>query len=620
MFVSYKKNSVFKRSIAVAILFFVCGSVGFFTNLASAAEKKGLYLLSLSPEQVAALTSRGYNLTPRFTFSDSIAFSQLYTGFFTQDELAKAEAMFGVSISSQKISELKTALDAKIVNDPGFTLNALDIDRQWGLIKARFPHAWSKVQGSSKVKVAIIDTGIDETHEDLKGASFLPGYNVLNRTTISVGSNSDDNGHGTLVAGVLAAVPNNSIGIAGAAFPVSIIPIKALSSNGEGSSVDVAEAIVWATDSGAQIINMSMGGLGFAHDTVLANSISYAFSRGVVIVAAAGNDVASTGGNLDEQSVFPVCDDNGDNMVIGVAATDQSDLKADFSNYGKACVDVMAPGKRILSVINYDPISGKVSPNAYAYASGTSMAAPFVTGLAVLLRAQYPLASNSQIRDQIIKTADSIDALNISQCKGSSCAGFLGSGRINAETALTQNLVNDAIKEGDVVSVVGTGNLYYINGGKKQLISSFVKNQRFSTVTVKTVTEQDLDLYPEGTYASPLDGTLIKGVNDPTVYFISKGLKLPITAQIFSLYGFSFNNVATVTYSEIASWVTGSLLVPPEGTLVKSSNNPTVFWVVSGVLHPISASFYESRGLKVFPILLLPVNQLNTMSKGEAYF
>src|SRR5581483_11993461 len=150
----------------------------------------------------------------------------------------------------------------------------------------------------------------------------------------------------------------------------------------------------------------------------------------------AGNDTDTTGQNLDQNPVFPVCDDNNYNMVIGVAATDQNDQKASFSNYGKNCIDVDAPGKRILSTIDFDPLTKKPSPNSYAYASGSSMAVPFVVGEAALIRSMHPGATNIQIRDSIIGTAVSIDSLNPAQCAGRSCNALLGAGRIDVNASI----------------------------------------------------------------------------------------------------------------------------------------------------------------------------------------
>jgi hypothetical protein len=502
-------------------------------------------------------------------------------------------------------------------NDPGFTENGANIDKQWGLVKANFLEAWELTIGTPDVIVAVIDTGVDTTHEDFKKTKFVAGYNALTGNTISRRANSDDNGHGTLVAGVIAASTDNGKGIAGAARGVSIMPIKALDSDGSGTSSDITKAIIWAADHGADVINMSLGGIGFSHDTKLAGAISYAYSKNVVIVSAAGNDVAVTGGNLDKDPVFPICNDNGKNMVIGVTATDVNDLKPAFANYGKACVDVSAPGKRILSTINFDPASGGARPNAYAYASGTSLAVPFVAAQAGLLRSLFPFASNRQIRDRIISTADNIDNLNISQCADQSCRGLLGGGRINVMKSLEEQIIK--IDDGDVVQILGTTDYYYINGGKKQRISPFVRQQRFKNLEIKQVTLSEIESFPEGSYAEPLNGTLVKSPNDPTVYYIQTGLRRPVTGAMFAIRGFKFTDVITLTNVEVGSWIEGSFLAPADGTLIRGITNPTVYWVISGTLHPINGKFYTDRGLNIFPIITAPDNDVAQFPKGDAY-
>jgi subtilisin family serine protease len=230
---------------------------------------------------------------------------------------------------------------------------------------------------------------------------ILKGYDFVNDLEINEREDSDDNGHGTMVTGVLGARVNNGLGISGAVWSVKIIPVKVLNSSGEGTSEDVAKGIRYATDHGADIINMSFGGAGFAKDTSLSESITYAFKRNVVIVAAAGNDLSVNGNNLDENPVFPICDDNGQNMVIGVTALDYQDKKPSFANYGKNCVDVSAPGKRILSTIGRDPLTKAPLQDRYAFGSGTSLAAPLVSAQAVLLKTLYPLSTNRQIREHV---------------------------------------------------------------------------------------------------------------------------------------------------------------------------------------------------------------------------
>ena len=545
--------------------------------------------------------------TYRFSTASSLeVLQQTYAGFYN---FLEPDSEFTNTASRKNKS--------KAPNDPGFSSNPDNTDRQWALHKANFVKAWEKTTGSRDVVVAVIDTGVDTTHTDFSRTKFVAGYNTITQKAISRKTNSDDNGHGTLVTGVIAATANNEKGIVGAAYGVSIMPIKALDSDGTGASSNISEAIVWAADHDADVINLSLGGIGFAHDTVLANAITYAFDRNVVIVAAAGNDVAVTGGNLDKEPVFPICNDNDQNMIIGVTATDIRDLKPSFANFGKACVDVSAPGKRIISTINHDPSTGGESSDSYAYASGTSLAVPYVSAQAALLRSLFPGSSNRQIRDRILVSSDPIDALNLSQCAGQSCQGLLGSGRINAAKSLEDQIV--VLSDGDVVQVSGTTEFYLINGGKRQVISLFVKSQRFANAKIKMVSRADLNYFPEGSYAVPLDGSLVKSPNSATVYYIQNGLRRPLTGQVFSMRGFKYSAVVTVSNAEIDSWVVGSFMAPPDGSLVRTANNPTIYWVVNGILHAVNGKFYTERALNLFPVIIVGDKDISQFSIGEPY-
>lgn len=558
----------------------------------------------------------GKNIKHRFNFKNS-SFNNIYT--FTSDYNLGyiQEVLNSTYVYLSPINSVK--LEAISANDPGFTSNYLDVDKTWGLAKAGFLEAWDKTTGLNSNIVAVIDTGIDETHEDLQTINFVPGFDFLKNQNILVGANSDDNGHGTLVAGVLGATANNGLGVTGTNWHVSIMPLKALDTTGKGDTVSIAEAMVWATDHGAQFINLSVGGIGFGHDNALADAVTYAFARNVLIVAAAGNDVAVTGGNIDENPVFPICDDNNLNMIIGVTAVDQNDLKPQFANYGKNCIDVTAPGKRILSTISFDPGTKKSSPNSYAYASGTSLAVPFVVGQAALIKSLYPVASNIQIRDRIINTTDQVDNLNLSQCGGYSCKGMLGTGRINILRSLESQILPE-FSEGDIVRVTDAGGIMYqIIGGQKRLISSTVYNLRFSTSLVKTGNLNQLSTYPEGPYITPVDGTLVKFDTSPTVYIIQNGQKFPITYQVFNQRQFNFSNVYTLSFAELNSWSTASFLSPTEGTLLKTQKNKTVYWVVGGTIHPINYNFYVDKGLNIFPVLIFPDKDIESFAKGEAY-
>jgi hypothetical protein len=606
-----------KLSVIVSLAIFLLWPMSFASAANNLIPAESYVIKLLRPETVNQLKYFGNNITPRFSFSNASEFQNVYTFSSALPLETLQDQLQGKYVYLEPERQMQA--QAAVTNDPGFTTNPDDVDKQWGLVKTGFPDAWSKTTGSKNVIVAVIDTGIDETHEDLQTINFVQGFNVLTRQLISPGTNSDDGGHGTLITGVLGATPNNGVGIVGTNWQISIMPIKVLDAAGKGEASAVSEAIVWAADHGADVINLSLSGIGFGHDTTLSNAISYAFKKDAVIVAAAGNDIAASGDNLDAVPVYPICDDNNANMIIGVAATDHNDLKASFSGYGKNCIDVSAPGKRILSTINHDPLTKNSAPNSYAYASGTSLAVPFVSGQAALLKALYPSATNTQIRDRIVSTTDQIDNLNLSQCDNLSCRGMLGSGRINVEKSLEAGTFITAIMEGDLVKSEDTSAIYHIVGGQKRIVSPFVYNQKYLGATVKSVGEPMLVSLPQGSYETPTDGTLVKLDQSPTVFYMNNGMKLPITAQIFSQRGLDFKNVNIVSYSELNSWPQGNFLPPTEGALVKTLGKKTVYWVVSGTFHPINSNFYWEKGLNIFPIMVISEKDLTSFAKGEAY-
>ena len=233
-----------------------------------------------------------------------------------------------------------------------------DFSKQWGMTTVYAPEAWKVTQGSSSVKIAILDTGIDQNHPDLSSKI------VAQKNFTGKGTPDDRYGHGTHVAGIAAAITNNGIGVAGLGYNSSLMNGKVLSDSGSGYYSWIASGITWATDNDAKVINMSLGGT--AADSTLASAVDYAWSKGVVVVAAAGN-------NGNSLPFYPAAYDN----CIAVGATDRKDAKASFSNYG-SWVDVAAPGVDIYSTYNkgdYDYIS----------MSGTSMASPHVAGLAALV-------------------------------------------------------------------------------------------------------------------------------------------------------------------------------------------------------------------------------------------
>ncbi len=247
---------------------------------------------------------------------------------------------------------------------------------QWNLKQIDAGEGWNLANGKD-VTIAILDTGIDPAHLDLKD-KILKGYNV----TTDTDDVSDKHGHGTHVAGIAAALTNNVTGIAGVSWKSNILPVKVLNEAGEGTSYEVAKGIYWAVDHGADVINMSLGD--YNHSDILYDAVKYAYDHNVVLVSASGND------NVEEP-MYPSKYDE----VLAVAAVDESRNRAFFSNYGQH-VDISAPGEHIPS---------SYPNNNYIVMSGTSMASPHVAGLAALIRSLRPDLSNNEVYKVIAETA-----------------------------------------------------------------------------------------------------------------------------------------------------------------------------------------------------------------------
>jgi type VII secretion-associated serine protease mycosin len=259
---------------------------------------------------------------------------------------------------------------------------------QWALDELGFESVRAAVEPSG-VTVAVIDTGVDADHEDLAGA-VLPGWDAIAGTR---GADTDRYGHGTHVAGIVAAVAGNGLGGSGAAAGVHILPVRVLDEEGKGWSSTIADGIRWAADHGADVINLSLGGT--TPSGVYRAAIDYAVNtRGVVVVASAGNDYQN--GNPME---YPASDPD----AIAVGASTASGARASFSSTG-SYVALAAPGTSILAPC--PPGAAMCSDSSgYARLSGTSMAAPFVAAAAALLRAARPDATVAQVRAWLTSTA-----------------------------------------------------------------------------------------------------------------------------------------------------------------------------------------------------------------------
>ena len=337
---------------------------------------------------------------------------------------------------------------ALLANDPQMTM-------QWALQTIQATGAWQvapnkfltgATAGPNRTKIAILDTGADCTHPDFANA----GTNVTDSAAggqlsyslskayypTNVSSPAcpwqDDNGHGTHTAGIIAAAANNSIGVAGMAFPVQLMVYKVLDASGCGSDAVIAAAIIDAANNGAAVISMSLGSSGY--DPVLQTAVDYAWQMNSLVVAAAGN--------YGSDGWFYPADAN---YVLGVAATDSNDARAGFSNYGPG-VAVAAPGVNILSTL---------PGNNYGYLSGTSMATPFVAGLGGLLSMVSPGVSAAAMWMRIENSSDNSNP-------GGSADQYLGYGRINVTSALTGHL-RPATQGGIVGQVVDSSRYYGVS-------------------------------------------------------------------------------------------------------------------------------------------------------------
>jgi hypothetical protein len=312
-------------------------------------------------------------------------------------------------MSSPKVKHVEKNREVTLFYDPNsYTYDDPLSAEQWGTSSVRAFEAWRMLPvNTGTVRVAVIDTDVDSTHPDLAG-QVLNGYNTMDVNSYgqrySETDASDDHGHGTHVTGIITATCDNGVGIQGVSgtVDVEILPIKALNDAGRGSTYNVVNAIYYAADYGADIINLSLGS-SYPSD-LEREAVNYALNKNCLIIAAAGND--ST--NVSTQ--YPASYDG----VIAVASVDRDESRSYFSNYGNG-LDLSAPGGNIISTIpkaiamsemaGGKTVYGNDIDGYYVSWSGTSMAAPHVVGVAALYKAVNPSARNFEIGNHLVNTA-----------------------------------------------------------------------------------------------------------------------------------------------------------------------------------------------------------------------
>ncbi|MBI4664613.1 MAG: S8 family serine peptidase [Verrucomicrobia bacterium] len=403
---------------------------------------------NLSSDTIAKLHSRHRTkVLRRFKGFGNVDVLNLPAGALVSDLLQKYQAS-GMVERAEPDYWLRAAVTP---NDPRFTdgtlWNLRNTGQNGGTAGAdiRAVSGWDALNSAGNIAVAVIDSGVRYTHQDLAANMWVnPGESGLDssgrdkRTNgldddgngfaddvhgidsiNNTGNPSDSDGHGTHVAGIIGATGNNRAGVVGVAWAVQIMACKFLSSSGYGSTSDAIQCIDYARAEGARIINASWGDTG--NSSFLQSAIRRARDAGIIFVTAAGNETSDNDRNPYYPAAF-----NLDN-IVSVAATTRTDALASFSNFGATTVDLAAPGAPIYSTFN-------TSDSAYTYISGTSMSAPHVTGAMALLMAQHPAESYRQIIDRVLATTDPLPSL-----AGKCVTG----GRLNLERALTAKLAAD---------------------------------------------------------------------------------------------------------------------------------------------------------------------------------
>ncbi len=378
--------------------------------------------------------------------------------------------------------------------------------KQWYLQKIKATQSWDKVRESPQITIAIIDSGVQINHPDLvdniwRNIDEAPNNNIDDDKN---GFVDDVNGwdfinnvpdpspkfqegyveagilHGTIIAGIAAASGNNAVGISGVTWRAKIMPLKVLNDKGEGHTDKVVKAIDYAIYNGANIINLSF--VGFGKSTDLENAIKRAHDAGIIIVAAAGNEQSEGEGYyLDNTPMYPVCHDGpqGENWVIGVAATDTLDQKTLFSSFGFKCVDIAAPGVSIFSTSVYSPTqkteSRLFNKNYEGYWAGTSMAVPMVSGAIALIESANPSLNKKEVIDILLDSSDNINRLNPKYL------GRLGRGRINVDAAVNKALESLKKIETRIITSPKTNHLSIVkqtdlNGNEKNQFLAYDDN------------------------------------------------------------------------------------------------------------------------------------------------
>jgi len=435
------------------------------------------------------------------------------------------------------------------------TFNDPYISKQWYLSSLNMSRVWDYARGAGQV-IAVIDAGVEINHPDLINQIWTNQKEILGDRI-----DNDNNGfiddihgwdfidndndphahlpvcpdpqncddlpfhHATIVSGIIAAEAGNGLDIAGLAPEAKIMPIRALDSQGSGSSADVIKGIDYAIKNGATVINMSFAGT--LEDPELNNAIERAYNAGLAVVIASGNKEGDTPINLDASPRYPICSrgSSGQKISFGVGSHDISGKLSDFSNYGSNCLDLIAPGEEITGIVVYDPANGYPDQVQTGF-RGTSLAAPMASAAIALIRSFRPGLSLSRIYQLLRENASDVSSVN------GDMALKIGAGALNIINIMNKLSSTSAVMPiegllfGDLVKSKQTTSVYYYAEDGRRYVFPDGKTYLswypdFSLV--KTISPENLAMMPLGGVVNVRPGTmLLKVTTSPQVYAVDK--------------------------------------------------------------------------------------------------
>ena len=460
------------------------------------------------------------------------------------------------------------------VNDPSYASQyALQIEQAiqaWQIVPGHYLSSASPETG--RIKVAILDTGVDCTHPDFMNASgtstdsaqggqlsfalsqaFVP-------TTVSPAACpwQDDHGHGTHTAGIIAAATQNAVGISGLGYPVELIVYKVLAQDGSGDDGTIATAIQSAADAGARIISMSLGGPGYSQ--TLQSAIAYAWQHDVLVIAAAGNSSSST-------PFFPA----SAGFATAISASDSNNNIASFSNYGYD-IGVAAPGNAILSTVPTYPVY--IGVENYAYMSGTSMAAPHVAAVGGLVETSNPNLPGAALLEQIEQTANS----NVAN---GGWDQYYGYGVVNA-----YNAVSSAIRPSSLGSLNGQ-----VDSTFGIPVGGAVVTVNGSTVTADPYGRFRVPNLPPGNYTvtASAAGYSNQTITATTVPGADTILPIVLGASYGEFSGMVTNGSSATVPGAVVQAISSNLV---QATTFSDANGNYSLWVPNAGLYAIRASAF----------------------------